>query len=1036
MKKRLYFLLMMLLMCFASVQLNAQQRVAFNNTRLPETAIDQNKVPGTPVTPKISTTNKVVGYWKMDDGAGTVVSDELGISDGTIINPGDNIWVDGYIGKALDITSRGALDTSVFVQIPGDSVDFPSSKSFSFSAIVKLDISSGAEQSIVSKGMPFVDNGGWYHLSYKAGAARFMVWDKTTLTSPEGVFPKYFPKNDWVHVVCVRNVEEDSLKVYLNGVELDACKDITDGEISNDGDLFIGTVPNFKTDCRGAIDEVKIYEGALTDQEIKDLAESYGFNPISNVAGYWKMDEGTGTTVKDELGKSDGTIINPGDNVWVDGYIGKAVDISSKGALDTSVFVHIPGAKLDFDSTQSFSFSTIVKLDVSNGAEQSIVSKGMPFVDNGGWYHLSFKAGAARFMVWDTKTLTSPDGVFPKYFPTNDWVHVVCVRNVEQDSLKVYLNGIELDACKDLTNGNISNDGDLYIGTVPNFKTDCRGAIDEVKIFKGALTNEEIKDMAESYGFAPISNLAGYWKMDEGTGTTVKDELGLSDGTIINPGDNIWVDGYIGKALDITSKGALDTSVFVMIPGANVDFDSTESFSFSAIVKLDVSSGAEQSIVSKGMPFVDNGGWYHLSFKAGAARFMVWDKTTLTSPEGVFPKFFPKKNWVNVVCVRNVEQDSLKVYLNGVKLDACKDLTNGNIATDGNLYIGTVPNFKTDCRGAIDEVKIFKGALTDEEIKNLADAYGFAPISNLAGYWKMDEGSGTWVKDEIGLSHGTLVNPGENIWVDGYIGKALDFTSKGALDTSVFVSIPGDNVDFDSTKSFSFSVIAKLDITDGAEQSLISKGMPFVDNGGWYHLSYKAGAARFMVWDKTTLTSPDGVFPESFPTNDWVNFVCVRNVEEDSLKVYLNGVELDACKDLTNGNIATDGNLYIGTVPNFKTDCRGAIDEVKIFREALSEEAIRELAEAYGFQPIVTAVGSIEIENAVSVYPNPVARKLHITNAANSVISIYSLNGAFVKTINSTAKDVEIDVTDLNSGVYILKIRSDNNVAVSKFMKE
>jgi hypothetical protein len=183
------------------------------------------------------------------------------------------------------------------------------------------------------------------------------------------------------------------------------------------------------------------------------------------------------------------------------------------------------------------------------------------------------------------------------------------------------------------------------------------------------------------------------------------------------------------------------------------------------------------------------------------------------------------------------------------------------------------------------------------------------------------------------------------------------------------------------------------------------------------------------------LTSPVGIFPESFPTNDWVHVVCVRNVEEDSLKVYLNGVELDACKDLTNGNISNDGDLYIGTVPSFKTDCRGAIDEVKIYKEALTDEAIKELAESYGFQPIVTAVSSIEIEGNVSVYPNPASRKLYVKNAENSVISIYRLNGALVKTLNNAGRDAEIDVSEMETGIYILKIQSNNNVLVSKFMK-
>jgi hypothetical protein len=1021
---------MVLLVYITSVQLNAQG-VALKS---PKAIINNNKGSGTPGLLKSSA--NLVGYWKMDDGSGTIVSDEVGSSDGSLINPGDNIWVDGYIGKALDFTSKGVLDTSVFVQIPGANFDFPSTESFSFSVIVKLPKTSSSEQSILSKGMPFVTNGGWYHLSYKGTAARFMVWDQTNLPSPAGKFPEFYPENDWVNLVCVRDVEKDSLFVYMNGFLLDKIKDFITGEISNDGDLFLGTVPNFKTGCKGAIDEVQIYDGALTPQEIKDLAKSYGFDPITDLAGYWKMDDGAGTKVSDELGMSDGTLINPGDNIWVDGYIGKALDFTSKGALDTSVFVQIPGVNVDFNSAESFSFSTIVKLEKSASGEQSILSKGMPFVNTGGWYHLSYKGQAARFMVWDQTNLPSPDGKFPKFFPENDWVHLVCVRDVQKDSMFVYLNGVLLDKCKDIITGEISNDGDLFIGTVPSFKTDCKGAIDEVKIFKKALSAEEILQQAKDYGFTPISSLVGYWKMDDGAGTTVSDELGMSDGTIINPGDAVWVDGYVGKALDFTSKGSLDTSEFVQIPGAKFDFPTTKSFSFSTIVKLPKSYSGEQSILSKGMPFVDNGGWYHLSYKGKAARFMVWDKTNLPSPDGKFPNYFPEMDWVHFVCVRDVEKDSMFVYMNGVLLDACKDIIVDEVSNDGDLYIGTVPSFKTDCHGAIDEVKIYQDVLTPAEVLSLSQSYGFKPLTNVAGYWKMDDGSGTTVSDELGISDGTLINPGDAVWVDGYIGKALDFTSKGVLDTSVFVQIPGAAANFTTAESFSFSVIAKLDKAGSGEQSILSKGMPFVDNGGWYHLSYKGGAARFMVWDKTNLPSPAGVFPADFPEKDWVNIVCVRDVEKDSMFVYLNGILLDKCKDIIVDEIANDGDLYIGTVPSFKTDCKGAIDEVKIFKGALTDAEILAIAQDYGFDPIPTAIASIKTGPEVSIYPNPVSQKLYIKNAGNSVISVYSMNGTLMRTFTNTEKDAELNVSEMHAGIYILKIQTNDNVRVSNFMKE
>jgi uncharacterized protein YnzC (UPF0291/DUF896 family) len=977
----------------------------------------------------------LAGYWKMDDGAGTTVSDELGKNNGSLYNGSGSNWVDGYIGKALDFTTKASADTSVFVEIPGTDFDFKSAQSFSFSVIAKLPKTDSQEQSLISKGMPFVNTGGWYHLSYKGTAARFMLWDTKKLPSPDGKFPKFMPANDWVNLVCVKDVDKDSMFVYLNGELLDKALDITEGEISNDGPLYIGCVPNFKTTVKGAIDEVKIYKSALTPAEVKQIATDYGFNPLTSLVGYWSMDDGTGTTVSDVLGKNDGTLYNGSGNNWVDGYMGKALDFTTKTNPDTSVFVRIPGSSFDFKSNQSFAFSVIAKLPKTDSQEQSIISKGMPFVNTGGWWHLSYKGTAARFMIWDTKKLPSPDGKFPKFMPDNDWVHLVCVKDVAKDSMFVYLNGVLLDKALDITEGEISTDGDLFIGCVPNFKTTVKGAIDEVKIFQDILTPEEVKAMSEAYGFRPISSLVGYWKMDEGYGTAVKDDLGKNNGKLYNASGTNWVDGYIGKALDFTTKTNPDTSVFVTIPGTDFDFKSAQSFSFSVIAKLPKSDSQEQSIISKGMPFVNTGGWWHLSYKGTAARFMIWDTKKLPSPDGKFPKVMPDNDWVNITCVKDFAKDSMFVYLNGELLDKALDITEGEISNDGPLFIGCVPNFKTTVKGAIDEVKIFQDALTPAEVKKIATDYGFEPITNVAGYWKMDDGTGTTVTDELGKSDGTLFNGSGSNWVDGYIGKALDFTTKASADTSVFVEIPGTQFDFKSAESFSFSVIAKLPKSVAQEQSIISKGMPFVNTGGWWHLSYKGTAARFMIWDTKKLPSPEGKFPGAFPELDWVNLVCVKDFDKDSMFVYLNGVLLDKALDITEGEISTDGPLFIGCVPNFKTTAQGAIDEVKIFKGALTPEEVLKIATDYGFSPIATAVAEINIDES-GVYPNPVSNTLYIKNAENAVLSIYNMNGALIRSSYSSSKNAEMDVTSLRSGMYLMKIQSANNVSVIKFMKQ
>jgi len=65
------------------------------------------------------------------------------------------------------------------------------------------------------------------------------------------------------------------------------------------------------------------------------------------------------------------------------------------------------------------------------------------------------------------------------------------------------------------------------------------------------------------------------------------------------------------------------------------------------------------------------------------------------------------------------------------------------------------------------------------------------------------------------------------------------------------------------------------------------------------------------------------------------------------------------------------------------------------------------------------------------IYPNPFAHKLTIQSKNGTEISsieIVNLTGQIVAT--------STDVSSLSKGIYILKVTTDNGVAVTKFVKE
>ena len=79
------------------------------------------------------------------------------------------------------------------------------------------------------------------------------------------------------------------------------------------------------------------------------------------------------------------------------------------------------------------------------------------------------------------------------------------------------------------------------------------------------------------------------------------------------------------------------------------------------------------------------------------------------------------------------------------------------------------------------------------------------------------------------------------------------------------------------------------------------------------------------------------------------------------------------------------------------------------------------------------------LNSKFSTYPNPVSSIVNLTNDNNiavSNITINDINGRTVKTVNTnTLSTIQINVSDLSAGVYLMNITSESGNAVKKFIK-
>ncbi len=215
-------------------------------------------------------TSGLVGYWKFDEGSGSVASDSSGNSySGTIIGAD---WVEGISGYALEFNG---LSDIVRTELEVDQSS--SSNGATFTAWVLPYGPAPASNNFSRSQIVSTDNIGydWSALIQDDEFAIFTGDDyKLGGTTSGFVYP-----NAWTHVAVVFDPSDETATLYLDGFE------IVSGVLGYDDSVAtvaIGENPSgsFNESFDGIIDEVKVYNRALSVSEISsvynDLAGDVG----------------------------------------------------------------------------------------------------------------------------------------------------------------------------------------------------------------------------------------------------------------------------------------------------------------------------------------------------------------------------------------------------------------------------------------------------------------------------------------------------------------------------------------------------------------------------------------------------------------------------------------------------------------------------------------------------------------------------------------------------------------------------------------
>ena len=83
-----------------------------------------------------------------------------------------------------------------------------------------------------------------------------------------------------------------------------------------------------------------------------------------------------------------------------------------------------------------------------------------------------------------------------------------------------------------------------------------------------------------------------------------------------------------------------------------------------------------------------------------------------------------------------------------------------------------------------------------------------------------------------------------------------------------------------------------------------------------------------------------------------------------------------------------------------------------------------------------TAVHESDIDNAISVFPNPMLDVLNVKSASSlQHVAVYGMDGVLLRQEFISGYEYTMDIGDLISGMYVVRVVSDEGIRVQKMMK-
>jgi len=423
-----------------------------------------------------SLTEGLVGHWKFDESYGTSFSDVSGYNNsgtyyGETFNNGTIYgasWTEGKYGSALYFDGEN------------DYIDCGNDTSLqnytAKTVLVWIKIPSGK----YAKGY-ILDDGYWLEpygdiIYGYPDSHHITIYLKNTDGETISWYKMFeYTPNAWTQI----GYTWDGTHAWYikNGVKYEQ-KDFSGTLGCSAQNLIIGF--HGSAYFNGLIDEVRIYNKALSEEEIQSIYQNNTFIR-DGLKAYWRFDEGTGDTAYDTHHIAYST--NSGGSRY-----GNA--LSFDGVDD---YIQVPdNSTLEPSQITVSAWIKVNKID----ANQDIVAKrySSPTGSYTSYRLVIRSSGTFEFWVVNTdgvRDVASTSAI------ANEWIHLVGVY--DGFDIKIYVNG-ELKDTESLTGDIRYDDNPLRIASLDGTNCMFDGLIDDVRIYNRALTETEIRGLYNLYG--------------------------------------------------------------------------------------------------------------------------------------------------------------------------------------------------------------------------------------------------------------------------------------------------------------------------------------------------------------------------------------------------------------------------------------------------------------------------------------------------------------------------------------------------------